>query len=90
MLCYRASHVTPFQSFFQVLAGWAMGQHFNLDFDVFSVLMLTGGSAWRVLARGQKPNRPLTGQSMRGPLFSFAHHYTHTQNNPSPFFQQWR
>ncbi|KAK2080034.1 hypothetical protein QBZ16_002430 [Prototheca wickerhamii] len=26
---------------FTVLAGWAMGQHFNLDFDVFSVLMLT-------------------------------------------------
>lgn len=26
-----------------VLAGWAMGRPFTLDFDTFSVLMLTGG-----------------------------------------------
>ena len=55
MLCNRASHITPYQSFFQVLAGWAMGQHFNLDFDVFSVLMLTGESALRALCGVKSP-----------------------------------
>lgn len=31
-----------------VLVGWATDKHFTLNFDTFSVLMLTGGPALRV------------------------------------------
>ena len=30
-----------------VVAGWVLGKPFTLDFDAFSVLMLTGAPGWR-------------------------------------------
>lgn len=46
-----------------VLAGWAMGRDFTLDFDAFAVLMLTGEQRGRcrVWSRGVTTHCPLAG-----------------------------